>query len=304
MGYSASDLERFSYCHLSWWLGRDGVQGEGDEIRAGVTSHSQKGAEMGRWKRLLAAHREALTTAFHLGVVAAAAATLAIEVTFLDYERGYNIVLMLLSLLWLMVALGFLLRAMGKEEQATAIRREAGFVIGDPSYSDLDKPGTILRSKKYDIAGRPDYMVRRDGHLIPVEVKTGKTPKRPFDSHVMQVAAYCVLVEEVAGERPPYGILTYQDAHFEIPYTEDLKDHVLRTILEMRLKEATGKVGRSHDTPGKCMGCSRRRACPERLDTNVTFNRAPRPAPAAAAPAPEPGPALAVAQAEEGPAQA
>ena len=286
MGYSASDLERFAYCHLSWWLSRDGVKGDGEEIAAGVEAHAAKGAEMGRWKRLLAAHREALTTAFHLGVVAAAAATLAIEVMFLDRGQGYHVVLMLLSLLWLMVALGFLWRAVSKQEQAAAIRRDAGFVIGDPAYSDLDKPGVILRSKKYDIAGRPDYMVRRNGHLIPVEVKTGKTPRRPHESHILQVAAYCVLVEEVAGERPPYGILTYQDAHFEIPYTEDLKDKVLRTILEMRLKEITQKVSRSHDQPGKCIGCSRRRACPDRLDTNVTFNtRAPK------APAPEPEPA-------------
>ncbi|HWG90149.1 MAG TPA: CRISPR-associated protein Cas4 [Candidatus Thermoplasmatota archaeon] len=271
MGYSASDLERWSYCHLSWWLSRGGVRGEGDEIAGGVEAHAAKGDHMSVWRRLLAAHKEALTTAFHLGVVAAAAATLAIEVTFLDYERGYNILLMLLSLLWLFVALIFLGRAMKKEKQAAAIRRDAGFVIGDPTYSDLDRPGTILRSKKYDLGGRPDYMVRRDGHLIPVEVKTGKTPKHPHDSHVLQVATYCVLVEEVMGERPPYGILTYEDAHFEIPYTEDLKDKVLRTVLEMRLAEVTQKVHRSHDRPGKCRGCSRRHACAERLDGGNVF---------------------------------
>ena len=38
---TASDLERFGYCPMSWWLSIEGVSGEGDEIKEGMERHSR-----------------------------------------------------------------------------------------------------------------------------------------------------------------------------------------------------------------------------------------------------------------------
>lgn len=266
MGYSAADVERFTYCHLSWWLARAGHDQKDDALRRGIEKHAQKGRGITQVQRILKTHTESLQTAMGLALVAASAATLAIEVTFLDWHGLWNRVLMLLSLLWLFVSLGFLLRAILLQESARRARMDEGIVTGDITYSDLDRPGVVLRSEKYDLGGKPDYIVRKEGALIPVEVKSGHTPKYPHDSHVMQLGVYCVLVEEAMNERPPYGVVSYENKKFEVPYSEDLKDKVLETVLRMRLADLTGNVHRSHDRPGKCRNCSRRAACPEPLE--------------------------------------
>ena len=44
---------------------------------------------------------------------------------------------------------------------------------------------------------------------IPVEVKTGRKPKAPFFSHVLQIGAYCLLSEETFGTKPTHGLIRY-----------------------------------------------------------------------------------------------
>ena len=38
---SASEIERYSYCPLSWWLSRSGIDGTGYEIREGGLKHEK-----------------------------------------------------------------------------------------------------------------------------------------------------------------------------------------------------------------------------------------------------------------------
>ena len=40
---SASEMERFGYCPLSWYLDLEGVDAEGDEVHSGVEKHKQMG---------------------------------------------------------------------------------------------------------------------------------------------------------------------------------------------------------------------------------------------------------------------
>ncbi len=267
MGYSASDIERYTYCPMSWWLAEQGDQGEGDAILEGEAKHAKQGYGLWQVQRLLQDHRHSLETALYLTLVAASAATLAIEITFLDPFGGLNVLMLLLSLMWLFVALVFLYKALRRDKQATDVRRTTGLVAGEFAYSDLAIPGEVIRSDKYDVSigGKPDYIVRRGQNLIPVEVKTGKTPDRPHDSHVMQCMTYCLLLEEEYGHRPPFGVVSYDKARYEVEYTEEMKDKVLETVLRMRVAQATGNVHRNHARPGKCAGCSRKSNCPERI---------------------------------------
>lgn len=265
MGYSASALERYTYCPLSWWLSRQGVKGEGDAIKDGHRRHAAKGRLLALWETMRRAYERSFDAATLFTLVASSAALFAIDATLVDPFGPLGVFLLVLALLSLVTALAYLLRAVRARERGESARRKAGIVEGELTYSDLDRPADVLRSERYDISGRPDYVVRRDGHLIPVEVKTGKAPARPHESHVVQAAAYALLVEETSGERPPYAIVSYEDRSFEVPYDEALKNEVLVTALRMRLAEATGDVHRNHDQRGRCAGCSRRAVCPERL---------------------------------------
>ena len=137
-------------------------------------------------------------------------------------------------------------------------------IDGNIRYVDSgDAP--LLRSEKYGLSGRPDYVIEANGELIPVEIKTGRKPRGPLFSHVLQVAAYGMIVEDVMGKPVSHGVLRYGDEEHEIELDQDLRNLVLSKLEEMHKKELTGKVHRNHNRPGKCRSCSRRDLCPERL---------------------------------------
>lgn len=265
MGYNAAEVERYVYCPLSWSLARGGHHGNDEALAQGEVAHSAVGKRVGFWRRLVEQHYDALRVAMYLALTAASAATLALEVMFLDFRGAFPYVFMLMSLGWLMLALGFLLRAMFKEKEAKEFVAKSGLVEGELAYSDLDRPAETLRAEKYELSGRPDYIVRRHGRYIPVELKTGRTPDAPHDSHLMQLGVYCLLVEENYGVRPTHGVLQYPEKTFEVPFDDGFRDKVLETTLRMRLADMTGQVHRNHERPGKCRGCSRRAECPEKL---------------------------------------
>lgn len=170
-----------------------------------------------------------------------------------------------IALAWLVGASFFLYRSMHSVQVARSTR-EKYRVRGDVVYLDsaTEKPKLFV-SKKYGLSGRPDAVVMDGNHHVPVELKTGRVPRGPLFSHILQVAAYCVLLEEEYGAAPPYGIIRYGDVNFEIEYNEDQRNLVLRKLADMRLALLKGEAHRNHSRPGKCVHCSRRAACPERL---------------------------------------
>lgn len=170
-----------------------------------------------------------------------------------------------LALGWLIGASVFLYRSLRSMDIARATR-DRHRVHGDLAYLDLprEKPKLFV-SNRYGLTGRPDHVIVEGDHHIPVEVKTGRVPRGPLFSHILQVAAYCLLMEEEYGKAPPYGMLRYGDVSHEIEYNEDLKMLLLGKLKEMRAAIAKGEAHRNHNRPGKCLRCSRRAVCPERL---------------------------------------
>ncbi len=126
-----------------------------------------------------------------------------------------------------------------------------------------------LYAARYRLAGRPDYVVETGGHHIPVEVKPGRRAAAPYASDILQLAAYCLLVEETWG-RPPYGLLRYAAATFQIPYTDALRMELLALLAEMRRQRAARHVGPNHRQPARCARCGYRDVCGEALGQRPT----------------------------------
>ena len=170
-----------------------------------------------------------------------------------------------IALVWLVGASIFLYRSIGALEIAHATRVRYS-VRGDLVYIDstAEKPKLFV-SKKHGLSGRPDAVVMDGEHHIPVELKTGRVPRGPLFSHILQVVAYCVLLEEEYGKAPPYGIIRYGETAYEIEYNADQRTLLLQKLEEMRAAIAKGEAHRNHNRPGKCIHCSRRAVCPERL---------------------------------------
>lgn len=215
--------------------------------------------------KALGNERDWASIALNLALFAASAAVVAAELSWLDFSAGFGLLVLVVSLAWAVLSLASLLRALLLRRKAEELGQAAGLLTEPLAYSDIDRVGDLLVAKRFDLAGKPDYVVRRNGGLVPVEVKTGRTPERPHESHVMQMGAYCLLVEETMGERPKVGVIQYPNARFEIAYTEELRDRVLGILLRMRVAEFSGGAHRNHDVAGKCRGCSRREGCPERI---------------------------------------
>ncbi len=174
-------------------------------------------------------------------------------------------IMQVLSLVWLIAASFFFYRSL-KHFHAAKLKRQKRKVKEAISYVDdtANKPKLFI-SKKHGLSGRPDYVVLVGDDHIPVEIKTGRTPRGPLFSHIMQVAAYCMLLEEEYARPPPHGIIRYPEMEHEIDYDESLKNLVITKLNEMREKIQTKDVHRNHNKPGKCKSCSRRGICQERL---------------------------------------
>jgi len=144
----------------------------------------------------------------------------------------------------------------------------AGLPRGRLVYGDTgrwERTREPLYSRRYGLTGRPDYLVRVGNARVPVEVKSGQAPAEPYEGHVLQLAAYCLLAEEEFGVRPPYGLLRYDDATLQIPYDEPLRRRLLDVVAAMREARARGAANRDHEMAQKCLRCGQRENCDQRL---------------------------------------
>ena len=166
-----------------------------------------------------------------------------------------------LIVLLLLIGLGLLWLARRR-------RAATGLPPGRVVSIDTEHLGRFERSL-YDptlnLAGRPDYLVETLGRLVPVEVKSARAPLGPYPSHVLQLAAYCALVETNYGKRPSYGIVKYADRAFSVDYNLSLENELLDLLAEMRRAEHH-KPDRSHESVSRCQACGFHQICDQMLE--------------------------------------
>ncbi|NLZ26113.1 MAG: Dna2/Cas4 domain-containing protein [Chloroflexi bacterium] len=149
-------------------------------------------------------------------------------------------------------------------------KKTSGLPSGRLIYADTDQlqavPGPLF-DPNLRLVGKPDYVLRlANGALVPVDFKSTLAPVEPYRSHVFQVLAYCYLLEQNYGQKPPYGLIRYQDKSFEVPYDELEKETFLRLISQLRTVEASPDApNRSHKALARCRGCGYRDSCDQSL---------------------------------------
>jgi len=152
--------------------------------------------------------------------------------------------------------------------QAHRSRQALGLPAGRVIYADTRAWGPVeqpLYDAELGLVGKPDYLVESVGQLIPVEVKSTRNAHTPYDAHIFQVAAYCLLVQRQLGKRPAYGILHYADRTYAIDYTPQLEQAVLDLLVEIHAHEKLKELPRSHDSAARCSHCNYRSVCDQRL---------------------------------------
>lgn len=362
---SASDLERFMYCPLSWKLAKEGASGKGDAVEGGVEKHKEIHDEMNDFQEaLIRMRRSLLVWSWWFGIIIAftidafaflyiddvvnspiefakilsmwsvsclIASILSIALpwrNWLGFERTMNeireikqrfdsmgleptwspigflggwfsagkteaglllativigvhsialvaaedrsqagFLLVVIAFIWTFLATWQLQHSLRAENQMIASREKVGLEEGtELLYSDDDESSDLLMDNVSGLRGRPDQIVIIDGEFIPVEQKTGKVPKKPHQSHRLQLLAYISLVESSTTKSPPYGVLRYgnEDIH-QVYWDEHAKEDLRESIIEVQRLMVEGGAQRNHDREGKCRSCSRRYACSESL---------------------------------------
>ena len=362
---SASDLERFMYCPLSWKLAKEGATGKGDAVEGGVEKHKEIHDEINDFQEaLIRMRRSLLVWSWWFGIIIAftidafaflyiddvvnspiefakilsmwsvsclIASILSIALpwrNWLGFERTMNEVreikkrfeslgleptwspigflggwfsagkteaglllativigvhsialvaaedrsqagflLVVIAFIWTFLATWQLQHSLRAENQMIASREKVGLEEGtELLYSDDDESSDLLMDNVSGLRGRPDQIVIIDGEFIPVEQKTGKVPKKPHQSHRLQLLAYISLVESSTTKSPPYGVLRYgnEDIH-QVYWDEHAKEDLRESIIEVQRLMVEGGAQRNHDREGKCRSCSRRYACSESL---------------------------------------
>jgi len=167
-----------------------------------------------------------------------------------------------LAFVLLIVAGWLLLRRAGTQQQ------QAGLPEGRVVYTDTGAWNRVedpLFSRRHLIAGKPDYLVEQNASVIPVEVKPNRSAPQPYESDILQLATYCLLVEETYGQPPEHGLIRYEDQTFAVDYTPELRETLLATLDAMRRDATAADVDRSHGHAGRCRACGFRTDCAQRL---------------------------------------
>jgi len=168
----------------------------------------------------------------------------------------------ILALIWIVTANLLFYRTLYLSDEIIAKKIKYIPIKGEIEYIGMDREKEIV-SEKYGIKGKPDYVLKIDNEYIPVEEKTADL-KSPTFPHVIQITAYCMLIEDRYGIAPSYGILKYKNMEFKIPYEARWKNLVLQLRENMIKDIEKGESHRNHNNIKKCKNCVRKEYCYER----------------------------------------
>jgi CRISPR-associated exonuclease Cas4 len=171
-------------------------------------------------------------------------------------------ILLTIGLIFLLLAgaLGVLLwnERRGQRERLLSERKRAlGLPEGDLVYEDADGQGEVLSSSEYPLVGKPDYIVQlADGRPVPVELKLNvQNATAPYNNHQIQVAAYCLILEDYFTQPPTHGLLRYADREFTVEYTPAMRRKVIRLLGQMALCSEQEPPPLARQRVTKCRVC-------------------------------------------------
>ncbi|MGC8497077.1 MAG: CRISPR-associated protein Cas4 [Thermoplasmata archaeon] len=133
---------------------------------------------------------------------------------------------------------------------------------GNEIYADMEiRAQTSLYSETLGLVGKPDRITRQGNEIIVWEFKSREAPAIPFNSHIMQLAAYAILAEEKFKTKVDRGFIRYSNRTFEIEIDSTLKERVIELIKEIQRYPPKGQLYRNHNDRARCLKCEYREIC-------------------------------------------
>ena len=162
-----------------------------------------------------------------------------------------------LLLLLAAVAAVYVLLACWSHRQRARLGLGRGAIV---SADDSVIRAPTLRSERLGLVGRCDHLIKEDGAYVPVEQKPRSRKLQP--SHILQVGALYLLVQDVYEVRPPDGIVVLAEGVREqVTVSEALERGVLRSMAEMRRSLAGREPPGPRWVAPKCRACGYQQIC-------------------------------------------
>jgi CRISPR-associated exonuclease Cas4 len=129
---------------------------------------------------------------------------------------------------WLLLTLSTAISGPRVPAPRHAVKRLAALgLAGEVIYSDNEAVNEVLVSPRHGLTGKPDYISREGEELIPVERKSRSVSATgAYEGEVLQLAAYCLLVEERFGEPVRRGQILYQNRSLVIAFDDQLRSRL------------------------------------------------------------------------------
>lgn len=141
------------------------------------------------------------------------------------------------------------------------LRSEGGLPNGGVFYEDSGPDSPVLYSATHNLAGKPDYLLSTEDGIVPVEIKPTRRGDRVYRSDLLQLAAYCLLVEDTRDDFAGYGLLRAGKLTRRVPFTSELRSELLATLDLMRHISVASDVAPNHGSPARCRACASRDTC-------------------------------------------
>ncbi|HDS09314.1 MAG TPA: Dna2/Cas4 domain-containing protein [Firmicutes bacterium] len=139
-------------------------------------------------------------------------------------------------------------------------------LFGKKIYGQYSEEIFRYETEDFILAGKPDRILEKTGKTIIYEYKSGKTPIKPYEDHVIQLGTYFILFESVYKKKADYGIVKYSEREFRIENTGELKRKVMNLIQDYLTQTSyPDLIMRNHNNYGKCHNCRFKAGCKQAL---------------------------------------
>lgn len=262
--FAAGEVEQFAYCPHNWWLARREGDPEPHAGRDGVREHDRVGRAQQQAEREKRGATDATRWSFNVLLAAVSLTFLTLELLFLR-ASPHHLIFLATALVMVGGSAGLLTIASLQELAYRRRLKEGNLVPGRLVESDLAHQAPLMEDPEWGVRGRPDYVLATDHGVVPVEVKSGRTPPAPHESHVLQLACYLRLLEVRHVKPPEYGLVTYPEGVFRVAWDPDIQDRLRGVLRRMEAASEAGRADRDHQHVARCRGCARRSVCDQRL---------------------------------------
>lgn len=128
--------------------------------------------------------------------------------------------------------------------------------------------GQAFLAANFGLTGRLDHLLQKEdaGEVAPVLLKEYATADVPYQAHVMQVIAHCLLYADTHETHPRYGIIKYGDGRtFQVDFDEDAVEMLSSVMDEIEEDLGLDDVPRNHNERRRCYACRHRARCDQSL---------------------------------------